>query len=892
MKDAKTPPSSAETSITRRGLLKWASLAAVGTAALGTTACAGFNETTPDDGSDADQDQSTEPVAEDQGEWIPCSCWVDCGSKGFNKALVKDGEVVRLGTDWTHEDTPDCPQLRSCARGRSLRGMIFGADRIKYPMKRKNWQPGGGENAHGELRGKDEWERITWDEALDLIAGEIQRVMDTYGNEGILLPGGVPQRMGDYEIGRLMYIMGGCLEQTGAVSSGAWTEMAPLIGLPEEQNDRMDMRKSELIVLWASNPAWSRAGLPNYQYLECKKAGTKFICVDPFYTPTARALTDDYIPIRPGTDSAMFLGMAYVLLTQDDPETNPLIDWDFLDRCTIGFDADHMPEGVDPSNNYKDYVLGTYDGTPKTPEWASEICGTPASEIERLALLLGKTERAAVYMSSAPARTGSGAQLCQNVMAFGAMAGLIGKPGCCCASDGGHAGFQGLSYSLIKGGQQHAHVRKDTFGNPVEYIPNPLEYRKVNVNEMWTSIVDERKYIGLDGNTYENKVHLIYDRQENFLNQGPATMKGIEAYRMMDTVVAQNIVMTTTCKYADIVLPVASIWERPGDFTKGMRESILWFSQVVEPLFECKSDIEIAVELADRLGVDRDVLQPLSEEQLIYELVAAAQVIKDNGKDWENLVSITEEDLKTLGVEGAPQEGRVPILDLKRDGIFSLERSESDEFSSVALKAFRDDPEANPRRTTSGKLEIYCQAAVDKIRAFGFKEISPIPQYVPPVEGYEETFSDWENKVKGEYPFQIYCLHIPRHIHSNFANVPRLREAFDHPLYMNNLDAERLGMETGETVLITSKWGRCLRPLMVTETMMPGVLAMGQGAWVEIDEETGIDKAGCMNVLCGPNVTTTGYQAWNTCICKVEKWDGDPLEPDYLWESREVFKEE
>ena len=92
------------------------------------------------------------------------------------------------------------------------------------------------------------------------------------------------------------------------------------------------------------------------------------------------------------------------------------------------------------------------------------------------------------------------------------------------------------------------------------------------------------------------------------------TMKGIEAYRMMDTVVAQNLVMTTTCKHADIVLPVTSPWERYGDVTKGMRESLLWFSQVVDPLFECKSDAEIAAELADRIGVDRQVLQPKTEK--------------------------------------------------------------------------------------------------------------------------------------------------------------------------------------------------------------------------------------------------------------------------------------
>ena len=883
MEDVKAPALSTQSGITRRSLLKWTALAAAGTAALGTTGCAGFNEKEPLSETGGENVQP-------EGEWIPCSCWADCGSKGFNKAFVRNGEVVRLGTDQTHDDTPDCPQLRACARGRALRGMIFGADRIKYPMKRKNWQPGGGENAHGELRGRDEWERISWDEALDLIAGEILRIIDTYGNEGILLPGGVPQRLGDYDIGRMMYIKGGCLEQTGAVSSGAWTEMAKLIGLPEETNDRIDLRSSEVIVLWGSNPAWSRAGLPTYDYLQCKEAGVKFVCVDPFYTPTAKVLTDDYIPIRPGTDSAAFLAMAYVLLTQDDPENNPLIDWDFLDRCTIGFDADHLPEGADPKKNYRDYVLGTYDGVPKTPEWASEICGSPAEDLERLALMLGGAERAAVITAPALARTGSGAQLCQNLMAFGAMAGLIGKPGCCCASDCGHSWMQGGFETLLKGGMNHANPRNATLGN-MERIPNPLEYRKVNVNQMWTSIVDERKYIGLDGKTYDNNVHMIYDRQENFLNQGPATMKGIEAYRMMDTVVAQNLVMTTNCKYADIVLPVASPWERYGDLSPAYRETIVWFSQVVEPLFECKSDAEIALELADRIGVDRNVLRPVSEKQLIINMVAASQILSEDGENFENLVSITEEDLAELGVEGQPQEGRVPILDFKRDGIFTIERSVGDGLDFIALKPFRDDPEANPRPTASGKLEIYCQAAVDKVKEFGFKEISPIPEYVPPVEGYEQTFSDWEAKEKGEFPFQIYSLHILRHSHSSFANVPNLREAFDHPLYMNSLDAERLGMETGETVLITSNWGRCLRPVQVTEMMMPGVLAMGQGAWVEIDEETGIDKAGCMNVLCGPNVTTTGYQAWNTCICNVEKWDGEPLVPDYLWDLREVLKE-
>ena len=99
------------------------------------------------------------------------------------------------------------------------------------------------------------------------------------------------------------------------------------------------------------------------------------------------------MPVRPGQDDALILGVAHTLLTEDDPDANPLVDWDFLDRCTIGFDADHMPEGADPKGNFKDYVLGTYDGVPKTPEWASKRCGTPVEQIRSLAYELGLPRR-------------------------------------------------------------------------------------------------------------------------------------------------------------------------------------------------------------------------------------------------------------------------------------------------------------------------------------------------------------------------------------------------------------------------------------------------------------------------------------------------------------------
>lgn len=79
-----------------------------------------------------------------EGVWKSAACWHNCGSRCLNKALVKDGVVIRQKTDDTHPDSPDFPQQRGCLRGRSQRHQVFGADRLRYPMKRKNWEPGGG----------------------------------------------------------------------------------------------------------------------------------------------------------------------------------------------------------------------------------------------------------------------------------------------------------------------------------------------------------------------------------------------------------------------------------------------------------------------------------------------------------------------------------------------------------------------------------------------------------------------------------------------------------------------------------------------------------------------------------------------------------------------------
>ena len=158
--------------------------------------------------------------------------------------------------------------------------------------------------------------------------------------------------------------------------------------------------------MWAYNPAWSLGGRPTYDLLQAKKAGARFIVVDPFFNPTAAAMgvsTEDWLPIRPATDHALVLGMMHTLLVEDDPVTNPLVNWEYLHKYTVGFDRDHMPEGADPKENLKDYILGTYDGQPKSAEWAAEICGIPPEKIRSFARLIATTPRVTIIQSPAPA---------------------------------------------------------------------------------------------------------------------------------------------------------------------------------------------------------------------------------------------------------------------------------------------------------------------------------------------------------------------------------------------------------------------------------------------------------------------------------------------------------
>ena len=130
------------------------------------------------------------PVVSDAaegGKWVAAPCWHNCGGKCLVRAYVKDGVILRQGTDSFNTDDEVNRQQRACLRGFSQQYQARGLDRLKYPMKRKHWSP---DDRNPELRGQDEWERISWDEAATYIHDELERINTTYGDNAILTFGG------------------------------------------------------------------------------------------------------------------------------------------------------------------------------------------------------------------------------------------------------------------------------------------------------------------------------------------------------------------------------------------------------------------------------------------------------------------------------------------------------------------------------------------------------------------------------------------------------------------------------------------------------------------------------------------------------------------------------
>lgn len=833
------------------------------------------------------------------GEWKPVQCWMSCGGKCLLQAHVVDGVITRIKTDDIYEDTTETFQNRGCLRGRSQRHARQAANRLKYPMKRKHWAPGGGDNVNGQLRGEDEWERISWDEAYDMIAGEMKRIYDTYGPRSVMHLSFPRTTMRNF----VLAPMGGCTIFDFCDSYGTFMQYSGNLGLyfnhdepgAYGSNDRLDMLKSDYIVMQGGNPAWASAGSPMLHFQRACQAGAEAVYIGPEYNVTASALDARWIPVRPGTDTALLLAVAYEMLRLEE-ERGDIIDWDFLDRCTVGFDSNHMPADATTNQNIRGYILGEYDGVPKTPEWATEICGTETSDITWLAEVFGKNNAVTWIYSYSPTRCNGAENMPQLQETIACMGGHHGKPGHS-AGPQYHffAGNDGPDLVTLGNCYPKGHEVTPPANGVDDVILEEQEWSAVTTGEYeWFGAVVDYSNGKSAVQPVEKRsidIRMLVNDFGNPLVVRANTNEGIKAFKKVDFVLNLGLVFTPTAQYSDICLPIATSWEdENGDdyhLYQQNRETLLWqqFGVVPAP-YECKTDREIGMELGRRLGLDVDALYPYTGREMhLYRLINAT-VVSEDGKSMEPLVTITQEDIDAYQIRDIePQEGRVTLAEMMEKGIYHVARKEGDNYGWIAYKDFVEDPEAHPLSSESGKIELYCQAKADIFAKLGWQDpanpVQPYANYIRPMYGYEDSFADWETKAKGPYPIQAICGHYLKRSHTSFDSTGYLREAFATPIFMNAEDAAARGIKTGDWVRVFNDAGSVVRQASVLETVMPGVCNHMHGSWFELDPSgNGSSINGGTNFLTDSLHGISTVQGYNTVLVEIEKYDDQSILPD------------
>ncbi len=657
-------------------------------------------------------------------------------------------------------------------------------------------------------RGEGSFERISWDEALETVAAALKRVRSTYGNPSILLIGGsggqVALNRGPALIGRLLSLFGGYTGTWGNLSSeGCIFAVRAQYNEFACGNSRDDLLNSKLIILWGWDPAKVITGTnATYYLVRAKEAGAKIISVDPIYHDTAAAYADQWIPIRPGTDAAMMAAMAYVMLKEN------LHDQKFLDRYTFGF------------AQYQDYVLGVEDGIAKTPEWAETITGVPARTIKGLAREYATTKPAALMDHLGPARGASGEQITRSAMTLAAMTGNVGIPG----------GSAGGGLQRIPVGEMHLMPTIPQPRNPMD--DNAPSVRgtvdvalrlvtRVHSNMLWDAILRGK------AGGYPADFKFAYVVASNPMSSRSNTNKGAEALKHLEFIVSQDIFMTSTSRYADILLPVCGHLEKE-DLLRPWPSGpyYVYTQKAIEPLYESKPDFEIACALAAKMGID-DFNDKTAEEWL-KEFVARAPDTKKEITDFEKF---------------------------RREGVHRINLAKP----IVAFRKQIEDPEKNPFATATGKIEIYSELLA--------KLNSPL---CPPVPKYVEMWEGHNDPLARKYPLQLITPHPRRRVHSILDNVSWLREIEEQSVWINSADARARGIADGEKVAVFNDRGTTVLPARVTGRIMQGVVCIYEGAWYQPDEK-GIDHGGCANVLTQDTYSPGGALPSNTALVEIRK---------------------
>ena len=463
---------------------------------------------------------------------------------------VKDGKIVKVEGSKEHPYSVGT----LCSKGAATRQYIYSEDRLKTPLKRTG------------PRGSGKFEPISWDEALDTIAAKLNEIKLQNGPESVVFFSGYTKYFRPY-LKRLAHSFGSPNYLTESSTCHRATAMAQKLTFGQPGGP--DLKNTRCLLVWSANPFYTNPGNAR-AILKGRERGMKLIVVDPRETPTT-ALADIHLPVRPGTDGALALSMANVIIHEK------LYDRDFVGNHSYGFEE------------YREYVQHF------TPEKGEALTGVPADKIIKAARMYASTKPAAIMPSASPV-----VHHTNGVQNYRAVFDLIGLTG---------------NYDIIGGNfvvpPSFLHASGLIVTREQEFIQTrPWSEMAPRVGAdrfpVWVDVLDEEAqamhlpFQIRSGEPYPLKALIGFGMNYRMWPDSRALLQSVEK---LDFFVNVDIFMTDTCKSADIVLPACTSVER-SELRCYSMGYIIFTQPAIPPLYESRSDVEIIYELAGRLGLD------------------------------------------------------------------------------------------------------------------------------------------------------------------------------------------------------------------------------------------------------------------------------------------------
>jgi biotin/methionine sulfoxide reductase len=736
-------------------------------------------------------------------------------------AEVEDGRVVGV-RPFEHDPDPS-PLIEA------VPAAVHSPTRIAQPMVREGWLARG--PGRGEGRGRECFVPVSWERALDLVAGELDRVKRNHGHDAIM---GGSQGWGSAgifhdaraQVRRFLSTFGGFVDQTSNYSFGtALTFLPHVLGSAQAVAGPLTSwssiaRHARLMVLFGGanpkNMQVTKGGLGAHTssswLAELAHAGVEVINISPIRDDGPKAVAPEWISIRPNTDTAMLLALVHVLVSEG------MHDREFLAKYCTGF------ERVLP------YVMGETDGQPKDAAWASTITGVPADTIRVLARRMAAT-RTMVTASWSIQRADHGEQPYWALILLAACLGQIGLPG----------GGIGFGYGSAGGiAEPPLAFRAPT----MDALANPLG-RAIPAARIADCLLHPGESYDFNGRkgTYPD-IRLVYWAGGNPFHHHQDTNRLRTAWRRPETIIVHEPWWTATARHADIVLPATTSLERNDIGCAPRDRFVIGMQQAIEPVGDARSDFAIFSELARRLGC-----------------VATYTEGRDE-MDWlRHVYDRWREQVRT-------NQAAIPEFDrFWQEGWFEIPQR-AEEY--VLFSEFRADPEKHKLATPSGRIELFSE----RIARFGYDDCPPHPTWLEPAE--------WLGATSAEtYPFHLISSQPRYRLHSQMDPGPvsaQGKVAGREAVAINPADAKWRGIADGDVVRVHNGRGACLAGAVVTDAVSEGVLRLSCGAWYDPagSDDDAICVHGNANVLTRDHGTSKLSQGPScaTTLVEIERFTG------------------